>query len=315
MRYATAFLLSLLLMVSVGHAQDTETLKSRVDSLEQTKKELAERLENIQQRLEDARGELASAVLASPQNPFKLKIRDPWRTLREKPSPLANDLGEVGQGPHEALAFRNNHYKVNTGDKIGWVTEAGVVEDSAALVLRRAAETETRRRWQKKAAERREREQAKERQRLARQRRDREQRRRRWETLRNQGYSIDLKDFGYGTNSADGVTPGISLQNISTERTIKYVSFTLRPFNTVGDPVTGRIQGRSTTTVRGVGPIAPGELAHYAFENTWYNGTVGCVEIRKISVEHSDGSTFTYINDLADISRQATGVNLPGECQ
>jgi len=105
-------------------------------------------------------------------------------------------------------------------------------------------------------------------------------------------------------------------KSIETEKRIKYITFTLRPFNTVGDAVRGRTKGESTTEVRGVGPIEPGENASYMFKNVWYNGTIDCIEIRKVEVEYFDGSSFTYVNDLKNVLMypDRKNINLRGVC-
>jgi len=146
----------------------------------------------------------------------------------------------------------------------------------------------------------------------------REAGRRHVQELRRKGYSIELDNLTYSINSAGGVTPTVTFDNISdinNGKTIKYAAFTLTPYNSVGDPVHGTTDGESTVTVEGVGPIGPTERAVLEFDNVWYNETVDCIEVRKIKLEFLDGSSFTYVNDLKDIAERAPSVNLRGDCR
>lgn len=68
--------------------------------------------------------------------------------------------------------------------------------------------------------------------------------------------SVELTDVYFSVNSANGVTPTICFRN-NSNKTIKYVTFTLVPFNAVGDRVSCTIRGYSSVEARLVGPIAP----------------------------------------------------------
>jgi len=136
------------------------------------------------------------------------------------------------------------------------------------------------------------------------------------ESLRSQGFGIMLSRVSRGINSADGITVYVIGENIAQRNTIKYVTFTFQLFNPVGDPVSGRIRTPSQTEVRGVGPIEPGDSFSYGFENLWYSSSGDCVELHRILVEHMDGSTFTYVNDLEPVSQYSEQpINLRGDCR
>lgn len=68
--------------------------------------------------------------------------------------------------------------------------------------------------------------------------------------------SIELTDVYFTVNAFDGVTPTICFRN-NSNKTIKYVTFTMVPTNAVGDRVSCTIRGYSATTARLVGPIEP----------------------------------------------------------
>jgi hypothetical protein len=134
--------------------------------------------------------------------------------------------------------------------------------------------------------------------------------------LREEGFGIMLSSMSRRINSADGIAVYIAGENIEQEKTIKYVTFTLQLFNPVGDAARGRIRTPSRTTLRGIGPIAPGEPFRYEFDSVWYSAAGDCVELLRVHVEHVDGSTFTYVNDLKPVTRHSQrGVNLRGDCQ
>ena len=94
-------------------------------------------------------------------------------------------------------------------------------------------------------------------------------------------------------NSVGGVDVSINAKNLSN-KTIKYVRYTVKPYNGVGDAVKGSIRRRSTTTIGGTGPIKPMESALYRWENVWYNGTISCMVITGVHITYLDGSRKTY---------------------
>jgi hypothetical protein len=70
------------------------------------------------------------------------------------------------------------------------------------------------------------------------------------------------------------------------------------PYNNVGDKqdCTINFNGRIT------GPIkANEEIKVISFENAWYNPTISCVKLVKVQLIYMDGSSYTYVNELAKI--------------
>ena len=68
--------------------------------------------------------------------------------------------------------------------------------------------------------------------------------------------SIELTDVYFTMDVFDGVSPTVCFRN-NSNKTIKYVTFTLVPTNAVGDRVSCTISGRSSVSAQAVGPIAP----------------------------------------------------------
>jgi hypothetical protein len=135
-----------------------------------------------------------------------------------------------------------------------------------------------------------------------------------------EGFTLGLLGQSLLTNSADGITVSLDVKNISDDKTIKYLMIRWKLFNPVGDPASGEHGTASSTSTRFVGPIEPGERADAEFENLWYSSVGQCAEVRRIEVQHVDGTSFIYVSDLEDISRYgnsaefAQEVKLRGDC-
>ena len=68
--------------------------------------------------------------------------------------------------------------------------------------------------------------------------------------------AVELTDVYFTVDAFDGVSPTVCFRN-NSNKTIKYVTFTLVPLNAVGDRTSCTISGRSAVTAQVVGPIAP----------------------------------------------------------
>lgn len=146
------------------------------------------------------------------------------------------------------------------------------------------------------------------------------------DALRAKGIPIRINSIGFGVNSAGGVEPSFSIENIS-DKEISYVTFTVVGKNAVGDVLAGNISGNRSHRIRATGPIATEETGSYSFEPVFYANTMACLEVHRAEVEFLDGTKFTMVNDLKEIksmvSAQETGIsrldvrsrlNLAGEC-
>lgn len=93
-------------------------------------------------------------------------------------------------------------------------------------------------------------------------------------------------------NSAGGVSVRFSYRNDSTKN-IKYVTFTVVPYNAVKDVQRCTTRRQSEMRLQVTGPINAGNPGSCTFENVWYNSTICTVELTKIELEYMDGSTET----------------------
>ncbi len=103
----------------------------------------------------------------------------------------------------------------------------------------------------------------------------------------------------------DAVDFEVDWKYINDKKVVKYIYFTVVPYNSVGDIQTCRISGDSEFTGRVTGPIErgyngwPGSGEHWPFP--WMNNTITCIELTKVKVVYMDGSQYTYINELPKI--------------
>jgi len=103
-------------------------------------------------------------------------------------------------------------------------------------------------------------------------------------------------------NSADGVDISITWQYLDTSKDIKYLYFTIAPYNCVGDPVKGRYDNGSKIG-KITGPIyGSDERQESHWETFWYNRSICSIKIVKVKVEYMDGSNYTYVKELNKIS-------------
>lgn len=118
--------------------------------------------------------------------------------------------------------------------------------------------------------------------------------------LRNKGIPIIIKDVTVDDiNSAGGVEFFIKWQYINDKKVIKYIEFTVVPYNEVGDLQKCSIRNKTSVTCQVTGPIENFSIpANYYWYNTWYNSTISCVKLSKVKVIYMDGTQYTYIREL-----------------
>lgn len=305
--------LAMFLAIAPVQAQTIAEIESRVDSLQQEKMRLKEQTTSIESKLNDAHTRKAAldpyeGDLISAEVKRTAKVKD-------SPTPYAKVLGEVEPGTYMVSGYDDGgyyHVVSNSGSPSGWVLVSQVRGNDSLWTMTRKVrkqnkiEEKARKKAREKARKRR-REEIRVQTQIGRDKRHNE--------MRDKGYSIELGRASFTVNSAGGVQPYFQLANISKDKQIKYLTFTVKGFNSVGDLVRDQVgRGGNTHSMRAVGPIEPGEDAAYRFDPVWYNGTTDCMELHKILVEHVDGSTFTYINDLKDISQNTNDVRLRGDC-
>ncbi len=126
-----------------------------------------------------------------------------------------------------------------------------------------------------------------------------------YEYFRGKGATTPLTVFGIissGPNSVGGVEVSIAFANRDSVRTLKYIHFTVTPYNAVGDAVASSIGRESTQRLSVTGPIAPRskvEERHWA--PVWYNSTVTCLLLNRVDVEYMDGSKYSYVRELPSV--------------
>ena len=108
---------------------------------------------------------------------------------------------------------------------------------------------------------------------------------------------VRLTKLKAGTpNSVGGVDLFIGFKNLS-DKTIKYITFEVAPYNAVGDMVYCEIRDTAIFRGQATGPYAKGEgLAGNSSEYwscAWYNSTIKSVELRSIDIEYMDGTRQT----------------------
>jgi len=130
---------------------------------------------------------------------------------------------------------------------------------------------------------------------------------------RNKGHTVFLVFQDIQKSSVGDIDVSLGIANISDEKTVKYVDATWQLFNPVGDPVEEGLNS-SIAETQIVGPLKPGETASSTFDGVWNSNVGECVVLRKLVVQHIDGSSFTYINDLRDVVGGDGGVRLRGDC-
>ena len=98
----------------------------------------------------------------------------------------------------------------------------------------------------------------------------------------------------YGVNSAGGASVRIVGKNLS-KKTIKYISYTVKAYNAVGDSVKGEIKRSSLANLGDTGPMKSMDSIGGVWKNVWYNSTINCMVITKVEIEYMDGSRKNYI--------------------
>lgn len=101
-------------------------------------------------------------------------------------------------------------------------------------------------------------------------------------------------------NSAGGVDAYVSFTNKSS-KTIKYITWTVIPYNAVGDVVYSEIGYKSEAHLSDTGPYAQGQGhgSGWYWSCVWYNSTITSIKLSEIEIEYTDGSNKTISgNDI-----------------
>ena len=98
-------------------------------------------------------------------------------------------------------------------------------------------------------------------------------------------------------NSAGGVDLYINWVN-NSDKTIKYVYFSVQAINAVGDPVKCEIRDYSIANCEDTGPYEKGEgnFGGRYWDCMWYNSTITKVKLTQIQIDYMDGTSVTFDN-------------------
>ncbi len=98
------------------------------------------------------------------------------------------------------------------------------------------------------------------------------------------------------TNSAGGVSVSQSYFNASG-KTMKYITFTYIPYNSVKDMVYCTISKKAKVSGKLTGPVRPNAYGFVEWDNLWYNPTITKVLVDEVTVEYMDGTIETIIGE------------------
>lgn len=108
------------------------------------------------------------------------------------------------------------------------------------------------------------------------------------------------KFYSSRPNSAGGVDFKIIWQNKSN-KTVKYATFEVVPYNAVGDVVECSIRNSSTFRGQVTGPIKKNKWNGYGttWSNAWYNNTIKKIKVTGVDIDYMDGTSETlYSSDI-----------------
>lgn len=115
-------------------------------------------------------------------------------------------------------------------------------------------------------------------------------------TIELEKFKKSIKIIKYYTsepNSAGGVDCNIIWKNLS-EKTIKYVKFTVTPYNRVNDKVSSKY-GDDSEILSVTGPIKQNQVEGHGtyWDCVWYNSTISYMKINQIEIFYMDGSSIS----------------------
>ena len=113
--------------------------------------------------------------------------------------------------------------------------------------------------------------------------------------INNAEVGTNLLGWVRGVDQTSGTTP-VSAKFTFTNKTgkeIKYITFGIRPYNAVGDPVECTVSGVSLYDAKSTGPFAPNGKFTQTLEHAWYNTNIASVKIESAEIIYMDNTTET----------------------
>ncbi|MDF2541892.1 MAG: Fibronectin type domain protein [Herbinix sp.] len=104
--------------------------------------------------------------------------------------------------------------------------------------------------------------------------------------------TLFISDFMLDMNSVGGVSISMNFFNNSS-KTIKYVTFTVNPYNAVDDRIACVIWDDYSFQIEVTGPVKTDQFNYAAWDVIWYNGTTEYAKIVKAEIIYTDGTTKT----------------------
>ncbi len=92
-------------------------------------------------------------------------------------------------------------------------------------------------------------------------------------------------------NTANGVILSWGATNLA-DKDIKYITFTIKYYNSVGDPAYDSITGKSSYTARLTGPVGAGK-SFYMRKLIGYGSDIMYGKITEVNIEYMDGTTVS----------------------
>ena len=113
--------------------------------------------------------------------------------------------------------------------------------------------------------------------------------------------SIEIsKPYAMSPNSAGGVEVLHEIYN-ATDKTMKYITITYVPYNSVGDIVSCTVKKISEARCQLTGPILPGKCDFISWKNLWYNPTIDTAKIKEVKIQYMDDTEETISGeDIVD---------------
>ena len=123
--------------------------------------------------------------------------------------------------------------------------------------------------------------------------------------MREAGKPLVITRNSVYSNSVGGVTVYIAAKNLSG-KTIKYLFWTVIPYNAVGDKQKGEISRVSDKVLEYTGPLKADNAGLGNWRLVWFNENIKCVVISRLKVEFMDG-TKKYYNSQIEVNSLLQG--------
>lgn len=106
-------------------------------------------------------------------------------------------------------------------------------------------------------------------------------------------------------NGVGGFDLGIEFKNNSS-KVIKYITFVVTAYNSVGDPAVCEVQETATRNAKLTGPVNAGATSAGIWDTMWYNHALASVKIDKILIDYMDGTSEEQTTGLQVVAPQST---------